>query len=231
MNKTGQCCNIHTKKNLECKIMAKISKGKCEMIAINIVPLNTINIVAYRPPKTNGEDFNHILNKIEDILSNMTKPEPTVILTGDFNFPFVKWKVNSYNGCISEIETNNNESKDEKTQFMRLCSIKNQYNMIQAINGTTREENGKKSTLDLIYTNDISLFTEIEITPSNMSDHHLIEVSTSYHNTTNSEAPNKEKEKGMRIYNFYSKEIVWDEVNKQIEMVTWEENRKKTKKL
>ena len=55
---------IYTHEDLECKLLAKVSKGKCEMIAIEIIPLNTINIVIYRPPKTSGDEFNVILNKI-----------------------------------------------------------------------------------------------------------------------------------------------------------------------
>ena len=43
---------IYTHENLECNLIAKVSKGKCEMIAIEIIPLNTINIVIYRPPKS-----------------------------------------------------------------------------------------------------------------------------------------------------------------------------------
>ena len=77
---------IYTKENLECKELAKISKGKCELIAIEIIPINTINIVIYRPPKTIGDDFNHILTKVEEIFINMPRPEPTIILSGDFIF-------------------------------------------------------------------------------------------------------------------------------------------------
>ena len=77
---------IYTKENLECKLLGKVSRGKCEMIAINIISINTINIVIYRPPKVNGEDFNHILMKLEELFINMPKPEPTIILSGDLIF-------------------------------------------------------------------------------------------------------------------------------------------------
>ena len=94
---------IYTHEDLECKLIAKVSRGKCEMIAIEIIPLNTINIVIYRPPKTSGDEFNAVLNKIEDIFNNMTKPEPTIIVTGDFNFPFISWKLDAHNGCSHEV--------------------------------------------------------------------------------------------------------------------------------
>ena len=215
---------IYTHENLECNLIAKVSKGKCEMIAIQIIPLNTINIVIYRPPKTSGDEFNEILNKIEDIFNNMTKPEPTIILTGDFNFPFISWKLNSHNGCRSEVIPSSNASIDEKTQFERLCKITNQFNLIQTINAPTREENGKKSTLDLIYTNDMSLFTEIEINPSSMSDHHLIEICTSYDCFVKRRKTSREKKEiGMRKYNLRSEVIKWKEVNDKIAMIPYED--------
>ena len=215
---------IYTKENLECKELAKISKGKCELIAIEIIPINTINIVIYRPPKTIGDDFNHILTKVEEIFINMPRPEPTIILSGDFNFPFIKWIENSYNGCRSEIIPNINATVDEKMQFERLCRIANKYNLIQTIQGPTREENGNESTLDLIYTNDIALFTEIEISKSSMSDHHFIEISTSYNTSTKDVKQNKMKSKSAtKSYDFFSDKIDEKELIRRIENIPWEE--------
>ena len=65
-------------------------------------------------------------------------------------------------------------------QFERLNRLTNKFNLIQAISVPTREEKWKKSTLDLIYTNEIDLFTEIGVHKSCMSDHHTIEIATAY---------------------------------------------------
>jgi len=59
-------------------------------VAIYIEKLNTINIVIYRPPDTGSLAFNKIIDKTKTLLENMDKPEPNVIITGDFNFRFVK---------------------------------------------------------------------------------------------------------------------------------------------
>ena len=101
--------------------------------------------------------------------------------------------------------------------------------MIQAIGEPTREENEKKSTLDLVYTNDIDLFTEIGVYKSCMSDHHTLEISTSYE-------PKIEKRSYEKLYrninilrelNFYSEDIQWKEVNKRIKEIPWEEVQEK----
>ena len=67
------------------------------MVAIKSQALNTINIVIYRPPKTKGEDFYSVLDKVEEILNEMGNPNPIILLFGDFNFPFVEWKSNTLN--------------------------------------------------------------------------------------------------------------------------------------
>ena len=41
-----------------------------------------------------------MLKKVETILQEMKKPEPTVIITGDFNFRFIEWTRNDMNICM-----------------------------------------------------------------------------------------------------------------------------------
>lgn len=216
---------IYTNDELECEVIAKISKNKCEMIAINIVTLNTINIVVYRPPHTKSEDFYPILDKIEEIFKGMRNPNPTILMTGDFNFPFVKWKCNSldsFNGCMSEYDVNINATVDEKMQFERLTKLADQYNLIQTIERPTREENGKKSTLDLIYTNDIGNFKEIGIYKSCMSDHHTVEITTGYTPKIKSSKDNANGSTSiLRNLNFYGDQIKWKYIIKRIKETIW----------
>ena len=155
---------IYIKDELECDILATVCKNKCEMVAIKSQALNTINIVIYRPPKTKGEDFYYVLDKVEDILKNMGNPNPIILMTGDFNFPFIEWnknKFNSFNGCTFKYNVNINVTLDERMQFEKLNKISEKYNLIQAIEEPTREENGNKDTLDLFFTSDIDICTEI----------------------------------------------------------------------
>ena len=217
---------IYAHNDLECEILAKECHNKCEMIAVYIKALNTINIVIYRPPKTKGDDFNCILDKVENIFNSMGIPNPTILLTGDFNFPFVEWNCNAsgnFNGCTYDYNANVNTTLDEKRQFERLTNLVSQYSLLQAISEPTREENGKSSTLDLIYTNEIDLITEIGIYPSCMSDHHTVEITTNYKPNIirNSNKEAQDNDKGLRDLNFYSKEINWKEVNKRIKDIDW----------
>ena len=216
---------IYANDKLECETIGKISHNKCEMIAINVRTLNTINIVIYRPPHTKSEDFYCILNKVEEIFRDMENPNPTIVITGDFNFPFLKWKCNSldsFNGCMSDIDVTVNASVDEKMQFDRLRKLADQYNLIQTIEGPTREENEKKSTLDLVYTNDIGNFKEIGLYKSSMSDHYTIEITTGYTpKISRSKDKSNSNKSILRNLNFYSNEINWKYVNDKIREIIW----------
>jgi len=76
------------------------------MVAVFIEKLNILNIVIYRPPSSLGKNFLEILKKVKDKLNKTKAPEPTIIITGDFNFPFIKWKRGKHGGCEWEKKTN-----------------------------------------------------------------------------------------------------------------------------
>ena len=83
----------------------------------------------------------------------------------------------------------------------------------------------KKSTLDLVYTNEIDLFIEIGVHKSCMSDHHTIEVVTSYKPKIEKRSSEKLQRNVniLRGLNFYSEDIKWKEVNNRIREIPWEE--------
>merc|ERR1711874_267610 len=84
--------------------------------------------------------------------------------------------------------------------------------------GPTRE-NGNESNLDFIYTNDIALFTEIEISKSSMSDHHFIEINTSYNTSTKYVKQNKMKSISVtKSFAFLVTKLI-----RRIENIPWEE--------
>ena len=43
---------------IEVELIKKISINNCELLAVKLEEVNTINIVIYRPPTTNEETFN-----------------------------------------------------------------------------------------------------------------------------------------------------------------------------
>merc|ERR1711867_408888 len=119
----------------------------------------TINIAVYRPPKTKMQDFNIMLNELEKILKSVEKSKQTIIISGDFNFPFANWKRMESGGCIGNFKSISNATTDEKSQYTRFDDIFEEHCMIQIIEEITRKEN----TLDIVYTNDMGIVANIDV--------------------------------------------------------------------
>merc|ERR1712002_988155 len=157
---------IYLHEKVEAEIICEIRQKGCEMVAINIPELQTINRVVYRPPETKKSVFDKILNEIEKIFRNTQKPEPTIILSGDFNFPFVKWNRMTSGACTWRCEKITNIS-NVRMQFIKLMKICDEQCMLQII----EEETRGKNTLDLIYTNETGLILDIDVNKSAISNH------------------------------------------------------------
>ena len=211
---------IYLLQTLEAEQISNISHNKCEMIAIKIPNIQTINIVVYRPPDTKSIDFDIILDNIQGILKELKTPEPTVILSGDFNFPFVKWKRLQNSGCTWEYIPNTNATTDEKLQFEKLIRICNNQCMIQVIEEPTRGKN----TLDLMFTNELNLVTAVDVNQTWISDHSRVEISTNY--LINEQLKNNEEmddpNSALRKLNFRAEDkIDWESIKESIQKIQW----------
>merc|ERR1712215_301087 len=113
---------------------------------------------------------------LEKILKRVKKSKQTIIISGDFNFPFVNWKRMESGGCIGNIKSISNATTDEKLQFKKFNDICEEHFLIQITEEATRKEN----TLDLVYTNDIGIVSHIDVNTSDISDHNKIEITTTY---------------------------------------------------
>jgi len=89
----------------------------------NKSPGSKKNYIVYRPPGMKGSDFD-VLNEIEKLFINSKKPEPTIILSWDFNFPFVIWKWLLSGGCTWSYKSKTNATYDEII-FTKLLTLKN----------------------------------------------------------------------------------------------------------
>ena len=147
---------------------------RCEMIGVEIRDLQTINIVVYRPPDTKKEDFRVILRTLKTILSELGEHNNTIIISGDFNFRFIEWRKEQSGACSYRYKQT--PRKDENDQFVELLRVCNEHCLIQIIDEPTRGEN----TLDLFFTNESNLITDVDINKSSKSDHSKIEISTKY---------------------------------------------------
>ena len=211
---------IYLYDKIEGELIESFSENKCEMVAIKVPSLNLINIVSYRPPHTKMSDFKPMLNKITNILNKLDKPDPTIIWSGDFNFPFVNWKECNAGGCTWNFNPDVNSTVDERDQFRSIMDLCCKLNLMQIIDEPTREKN----TLDLIFTNELDIFSHMDINHSILSDHHLIELTSTFKTERFEETLNLIAENnGLRNYNFFSKKVKWKEIKNELNNKNWEE--------
>jgi len=214
----GTAIYLHDK--LEAEEICQMSYENCEMIALSIPDMQTINIVVYRPPGTELKVFEVILKKIEENFQNLQKPDPTIILSGDLNFPFVKWNRQPEGGCDWKYKANTNATRNEKIQFEKLMEICNEKCMLQIIEEGTRNEN----TLDLMFTNEVRLITNVDVNTTSISDHKRIEVSTNFLLNDNQNKYNTNNNTNdLKSLNFNAKQIDWEKIKEGILKVKWEE--------
>ncbi len=167
------------------------------------------------------EAFEVILKKIEENFQNLQKPDPTIILSGDLNFPFVKWNRQLEGGCDWKYKANTNATINEKIQFEKLMEICNEKCMLQIIEEGTRNEN----TLDLMFTNEVKLITDVDVNKTSLSDHKRIEVSTNFliNENQNKYYTNNNNTNDLKSLNFNAKQIDWEKIKEGILKVKWEE--------
>ena len=219
--KKGGGAAIYLKNGFEARLLMNDQVESCEIVAIEIEKTNIINIVIYRPPDTDLSTFTRVMNKVKRLLSVMDTPEPTVLITGDFNFPFIEWKRNEMGACAWRKKTTVHGTIDQQKQFDRLLEVAEKYHLIQTVEEPTRIGN----TLDLVFTNNIDIITQHDVSKTIMSDHNIIEITTNIKDY-NGQIPNTEneaegEEDDLRLLNFHHEEVCWEEIKELIRELPW----------
>ena len=213
---------IYLRDGLEAKVILEDYVESCEIVAVHIEKINIINIVVYRPPDTKLTVFTAIMNKIKKLLEEMAIPEPTVIITGDFNFPFIEWKRSGVGACSWIMKPGTYGTEDEKSQFNKLMEIMDNYHLVQAIEEPTRKEN----TLDLVFTNEIDIIKQVGVSRTILSDHDLIEITTdiewSGRGIDRSCGQVDLDDDDLRRLNFHSEKVPWTRIGLILSKFDWE---------
>ena len=143
----------------------------------------------------------------------MDNQNSTIILSGDFIFRFVEWNRNQSIACSYRYKQGS--SKEEKDQFLDLIKVCDNHCLVQIIEELTRGEN----TLDLIFSNEVSLINDIDVNKSNKSDHCRVEISTNFIiKEENMQKLHNKKGNDMKDVNFHETRIDWDTVKDIIEV-------------
>merc|ERR1711874_49379 len=107
-------------------------------------------------------------------------------------------------------------------QFNNMMDIMNKYHLIQTVEEKTRKNN----TLDLVFTNNLGIITQIDVTGTIMSDHDIIEIATHGGDNTrkiiDNETDTQPDEMDLRQLNFHHKQVDWIEIKEILKVIPWE---------
>ena len=133
-------------------------------------------MVYRRPPNLKNSYHGEVLEKsfkkivIDNIYKEMERyeaPMPDIIFAGDINFLKASW--NAGMGTINPDNACNN------TSIQLLIKVASDLNLLQKVSeGTRITRNGGQNILELIFTNNHNLISNIYIQPSEITDHKYI---------------------------------------------------------
>ena len=99
--------------NSDPRVLLKNSIGNIEYLMLQIKRLDLVITVVYRPPTANFHSFKQVIEEIREKLHELPSPAPSLILTGDFNFPTVRWPQGEIGACLV----------DTRLQFEKLKQL------------------------------------------------------------------------------------------------------------
>ena len=177
----------------------------CSIVGVYINEINLIVFVVYRPPPNyKSNHYGEILEKsfgrividnINKVISQYQAPTPDIILTGDFNFPKATW--------IHGIGQANANTIYEKKSLLNLLNTASNLNLLQKVNFGTREtRSGDNNILELVFTNNHELITNIYSEYSTLSDHRWVVCETSYNILRNTQYTINTMETNLASYNY-----------------------------
>ena len=175
----------------EIKILSSGSNSVVEWLLIFFQRCNLALALLYRPPACLPGQFSEVLQLLGAEVETLGSPSPTVVLCGDMNLPLVKWPSREIYGG----------SAADRLQAGYLLGFADDYLMEQYVNEPTRLDN----VLDLFFTNNEELPTDVRVVDTLLSDHRLITVGVNILNSR--EARDCELPDGLSSLNFFHSSV------------------------
>ena len=170
-------CGVYCRDNLTVREREKYSNNFCESQVLEFKELDLILVNIYRPPNSPFQLFQDTLNKVQEAINEVSekdmKAAKTLMVTGDYNFPFISWPSKQIYSREQEPE----QMSSEKRQAKLLLHWAEENFMEQVIQTPTRGKN----ILDLVFTNTSELVSGYStIVNKKFSDHNILRVMLNY---------------------------------------------------
>ncbi len=177
--------------------------GICQGLFCKFDTVKMCIAVVYRPPDAPCSSFKGVIDFMKQEVSNINDDSYQYCFTGDFNLPNIDWTALGASGGMAQ-------SADVLIKFMSE-GLLNQY-----ISIPTRGEN----ILDLFFTNDNCLVTNVSVADTDMSDHRIVDIMFS----SNPVCPDTVQMKTYNANSFRSLDFNkadYEVLNKKLSVVDW----------
>ena len=145
-------------------------------------------------------------------MKDYMSPAPDIIIAGDFNFPRAMWKHG-----IGEAYGN---TRYEKSSLQLLIDLASNLNLIQKVTfGTRKSRAGNHNILELIFTNNHDLITNIYGEHSEISDHDYIVCETSHDFSLSIHESVKSEDTNLSSYNYLKAD--WVKLRAKLREINW----------
>ena len=211
----------------DCAIGAEVifnfSNGVIDSLAITLPALDQVLILTYRSPdatvrgidchRSTNKELDAYLNQLRRFLSSLPSPTPNIIMMGDYNLPHANWTTGQ---CSAGAST------DEQEMVTALFNLANENFLVQKFDSPTHKAG---NIIDLLFTNNSELIHNIETIPSSVSDHLLINTSTTHkipnNDKSGSTSPPDCNHSSFRSLNFFSDSIDWHGLSEELQSHNW----------
>ena len=211
----------------------KFNNNVIECLGLSLEGLNTVCYTVYRSPnspnhRSGSKEFRELLRALDEHMSALPTPTPTIILQGDFNLPSADWDSGEMHKTTPQDPMNEEAEEkkkisEEKKMIQDLYELALTHFLVQLVDGPTRAAG---NTLDLIFRNDAGDVHSIECTPCpGFSDHFIVTTNTTEQTTPQeeeSEPPHEltEADEWHKL-NFFSDAIEWEKLSSTIAAHNW----------
>ena len=140
----------------------RFDDGVCQVLFCKFAVAKTLVCVFYRPPDAPEDSFSCAMNFVNSCIKDFDESFQLCIL-GDFNFPNFDWS----NGEVRPAAG--------VASLRRLLAAQDEFLLNQYVSAPTRGSN----VLDLFFTNNPFLVTNVSCQDTILSDHRLVDISVS----------------------------------------------------
>ena len=231
-NRDGGGVIIYINNNLTYETLISASDEMCSIVGVYINEIKLIVLMVYRPPPNYKNKYhgklleksfeNIVVSNVYKVMKKYKSQIPDVILTGDYNFPKAIWS----NG----IGRSHAESISSTRSLQKLIDLAADLDLIQIVSEGTREtRKGNRNILELIFTNNHELVSNIYIEPSKITDHKYIICETTYKYSLNQPSQADIQDINLSSYNYLKAD--WVTIKAKLTEIKWEEILGKYKTL